>query len=318
MVAARLPMFRIPSIIAGRMGSLKCVLSMMILLGQATAAQTTPATRVGVDFSHVAIPLDPATFSAIATSAFLRTEFGGFEERLAYRTSSDTNYFYYGRDNFLEFLNSPERMPVGSTQLAFVVGRPGDLHVAVDALLVQRPRVIAYSLNFRQLGTESVANFYRARIRPAVQPPERPGNAQSTTLSTDIIERVPGFLRKFDQAFPPDSVGVTNVQYLARRWKPSGYLRSVTGVTVAADSTDAIALAGDLSVLGYDVRRAADTIIAARRGFALKLLPATSTRRGVLSIRMAIQRPKEGQRVYRFGSRSILRFENDSTASWTF
>lgn len=318
MVATRVSMLRIRSIIAGSMGSLTCVMSMMVLLGQATAAQMTPATRVGVDFSHVAIPLDAATFSAIATSAFLRTEFGGFEERLAYRTSSDTNYFYYARDNFLEFLNSPARMPVGSTQLAFVVGRPGDLHVAVDELLLQRPRLIAYSLNFRQLGAESVANFYRARIRPAVQPPERPGNAQSTPLSTDIIERVPGFLLKVDQAFPPDSVGVTNVQYLSRRWKPSGYLSSVTGVTVAADSTDAFALAGDLSVLGYDVRRAADTIIASRRGFALKLLPATSARRGVLAIRMATQRPKEGQKVYRFGSRSILRFENDSTASWTF
>ena len=184
-------------------------------------------------------------------------------------------------------------MPVGSATLAFVVGRPGDLHVAVDALLAQRPRVIAYSLNFRQLGAESVANFFRASIRPAVQRPEQRQSGQSTTLRTDIIERVPGFLRQFDPTFPPDSVGVTNVAYLSRRWKPSGYLRSVIGVTVAADSTDVTELAGDLSALGYDVRHVADTLVAARTGFALKLLPATASRRGVLAVRLATQRRKE-------------------------
>ena len=319
MVAAHSPMSRSRSLIAGRTGSrIRCVVSMLIALSQAIAAQTTPATRVAVDFSHVAVPLDPATFTAIATSAFLRTEFGGFEERLAYQTSSDTNYFYYGRDSFLEFLNSPGRMPVGSATLAFVVRRPGDLHVAIDALLAQRPRVIAYSLNFRQLGAESVANFLRASIRPAVQRPEQLRSGPSTTLRTDIVERVPKFLRQFDPTFPPDSVGVTNVAYLSRRWKPSGYLRSVTGVTVAADSTDVIELAGDLSALGYDVREAADTIIATRPGFALSLLPATTSRRGVLAVRLATARRKEGQTVYRFGPRSILRFVNDSTAHWTF
>ena len=322
MVAAHSPMSRSRSLIAGRTGSrIRCVVSMLIALSQAIAAQTTPATpatRVAVDFSHVAVPLDPATFTAIATSAFLRTEFGGFEERLAYQTSSDTNYFYYGRDSFLEFLNSPGRMPVGSATLAFVVRRPGDLHVAIDALLAQRPRVIAYSLNFRQLGAESVANFFRASIRPAVQRPEQRRSGPSTTLRTDIVERVPEFLRQFDSTFPPDSVGVTNVAYLSRRWKPSGYLRSVTGVTVAADSTDTIELAGDLSALGYDVRQAADTIIATRRGFALSLLPATTSLRGVLAVRLATARRKEGQTVYRFGPRSILRFVNDSTAYWTF
>ena len=319
MVAAQLPMFSGRSLLTGRTGSrMQCVLIMMIVLGQATGAQTMPIKRVAVDFSHVAMPLDPATFRAIATSTFLRTEFGGFEERLAYQTSGDTNYFYYGRDSFLEFLNSPSRMPLGSWQLAFVVGRPGDLHVAVDALLAQRPRVIAYSLNFRQLGAESVANFYRARIRPAVQPPEQPRSAQSTTFATDILERVPEFLLRFDPTFPHDSVGVTNVAYLSRRWKPSGYRRSVTGVTVAADSADVIALAGDLSALGYEVRQAADTIIAARSGFALSLLPATTSRRGVLAVRLATARRKEGQTMYRFGPRSILRFVNDSTAYWTF
>ena len=92
----------------------------------------------------------------------------------------------------------------------------------------------------------------------------------------------------------------------------------MTGLTVAADSADVIALGGDLSTLGYDVRQAADTIIATRSGFALSLLPATDQLRGVLALRLATQRPKVGQRVYRFGPRSILRFENDSTAYWTF
>lgn len=230
-----------PLVAGGRCSRLPCVLGMLIVLGQVAAAQAMPARPAAVDFSHVAIPLDPATFSAIATSAFLRIEFGGFEERLAYQTASDTNYFYYGRDNFLEFLNSPERMPVGSASLAFVVGRPGDLHLAVDALLEKRPRVVAYSLAFRRLGAENVANFYRATIRPAAQPSQRRGSAQSATLRIDIIERVPGFLLRFDPTFPRDSVGVTNLAYLSRRWKPGGYLRSVTGVTVAADSAEMMA-----------------------------------------------------------------------------
>lgn len=291
---------------------------MLIVLGQVAAAQVMPARRAALDFSHVAIPLDPATFSAIATSRFLRTEFGGFEERLAYQTASDTNYFYYGRDNFLEFLNSPERMPVGSASLAFVVGRPGDLHLAVDALLEKRPRVVAYSLAFRRLGAENVANFYRATIRPAAQPPVQRGSTQSATLRIDIIERLPSFLLRFDPTFPRDSVGVTNLAYLSRRWNRGGYLRSVTGVTLAADSTDVVDLAGDLAALGYDVRQAADTIIAARPGFTLSLLRATPARRGVLAVLLATARRKEGQTVYRFGPRSLLRFVNDSTAYWTF
>ena len=127
MVAARSTMSRTTLALAGRIGArLQCVVSVpLLVMGQETAAQTRPATPVVAGFSHVAIPLDSATFQAIATSAFLRTEFGGFEERLGGQAISDTLLFYYGRDSWLEFLNRRPLLPVGSEQLVFVVNRPG-------------------------------------------------------------------------------------------------------------------------------------------------------------------------------------------------
>lgn len=325
------PMFSMSSILAGRTVSrMQLICSMLVMLGQVTAAQTAPAGRVAVDFSHVAISLDSATFQAMASSSFLRSEFGGFEDRPSVPGSTEASFLYYGRDTYLEFLNARPLIPLGSQQLAFVVRHTGDLHVAVDALLTQRPRVIAYSLNFRRVRADSVALFWRARLRPsfydllqlntrrAVSLPQQPMSPQPATLSFDILERHPGYLRRSDPTIPQDSAGVTNIEYLSRRWKPDGYLRSVIGVTLAADSTYVLSVAGDLAALGYDVRQVADTIIVARSGFTLKLLPATASRRGVLAVRMTTQRRKEGETLYRFGTRSILRFDTDSTAYWTF
>lgn len=291
---------------------------MLVAIAPVIGAQKSATGPAAVVFSHMAMPLDSATFEAMLTSPFLRAEFGGFEERPSAPGSTNASFLYYGRDSYLEFLSPRPTLPSGSEQLAFVVEQPGDLHRAVDALLARRPRVIAYSMNFWRLGTDSVPRFYRARIRPAVQPLQQVRSAQLPVIYADILERHPAYLRRSDPTIPPDSVGVTNAEYLSRRWKPGAYLRSVIGVTVAADSADVVALAGDLSALGYEVRQAADTLIATRAGFSLSLLPATAARRGVLALRLATQRPKEGQKIYRFGSRSILRFEQGNIAHWTF
>src|SRR4051812_30034865 len=90
MAAACLPMFRVSSILAGRMVSrMQLILSMLVILGQVAAAQTGPAGRVAVEFSHVAISLDSATFQAMASSSFLHSEFGGFEDRPSAPGSTD-------------------------------------------------------------------------------------------------------------------------------------------------------------------------------------------------------------------------------------
>ena len=309
---------------------MQCALSVLAAMTQALSAQGPAATRSpgpplqganarpGVTISHVAVPLDSVTFQAMVTSPFLRTEFGGFENRPALPGAPRPSFLYYGRDNYLEFLGLDTAFPVGSAQLAFVVEQSGGLHRVVDNLLVERPRVIAYSVAFRQLGAESVPLFYRARIRPAILPSQQVTNGPRPYLRADIIERHPAFLHRDDPTTPSDSVGITQAEYLTRRWKPGTYLRSVVGVTYAGDSAEVIALAGDLSALGYELRQAADTIIALRPGFMLNLLPATTERRGVVAVRIATQRPKAGQKVYRFGPRSILRFEDGNTASWTF
>lgn len=310
---------------------IQCGLGVLAAVTQALSAQGPPASAslrlplekaiarpVSVAFSHVAIPLDSVTFQTMVTSPFLRTEFGGFEDRPGSPGAPRPSFLYYGRDSYLEFLGLDTQFPVGSAQLAFVVDDPGGLHRAVDDLLVQRPRVIAYSVAFRQLGAASVPLFYRARIRPAVPPPHQVGSGPRPYLRADIIERHPGFLHRDDPTIPLDSAGITQTQYLARRWRPNTYLRSVMGVTYAGDSIEVIELAGDLSALGYELRQAADTIIAMRPGFTLHLVPATAERRGVLAVRLATQRPKDGQKVYRFGPHSILRFENGNIAYWTF
>lgn len=288
------------------------------MVGQVASAQKAPPTRIAVDFSHVAISLDSATFQAMASSPFLRHEFGGFEDRPAPPGPAGASFLFYGRDTYLEFLSGRRLFPLGSQQLAFVVRHTGDLHGAVDALLTRRPRVIAYSVNFRQVGPDSVPLFWRARLRPAVLPPQQTGSAPSLLLQFDILERDRDYLRLSDPTVAMDSGGVTNVEYLSHRWRPDAYFRSVTSVTLAADSADVAAVAGDLAALGYAIRQAADTTIAAQSAFELKLLPANASRRGVLAVRLMTQRPKNGEKVYRFGTRSVLRFDAENTAYWTF
>ena len=51
--------------------------------------------------------------------------------------------------------------------------------------------------------------------------------------------------------------------------------------------------------------------------FQLRLLPETASQRGIRQVTLRVSRLPE-QKVYRFGQTSVLTFNLDNTATWTF
>jgi len=87
---------------------------------------------------------------------------------------------------------------------------------------------------------------------------------------------------------------------------------------VAIPRSELSKLAAELEVFGYVVTRRRDRVLAHGTQFDLIIVSATPSRRGLLELRLALNRVKDGQREYRLGSRSLMRFDTGLNATWSF
>lgn len=263
--------------------------------------------------SHVFVAVDSATFAAIAASPFLRDEFGAFETRTTTRSdgSSYTGAYLYGRETYVELQPPSADRPTDLAQLYLGSDFRGDIHRGVERLAASFVRT-NFGMNTRGRGDANVPWFYAAGIVPSVT------EAQSAAaFNMILLEWHPDFLKTWFPRLPADSTGMSRAAYLAPLWTPQRYLRDVVGITFALDSTETARMAERLSVLGYTIRRAADTVEAVGGGLTVTVVPSVPGRHGTTALRLALQRAKSGVKTFRIG-RSELRFSDGPEAIWTF
>ena len=263
--------------------------------------------------NHVYVGVDSATFAAMAASPFMRDELGVFETRVTTRAdgSSYSGAYLYGRTTYVELQQPSPASPADRAQLYLGSDAPGDIYKAMERLAAGFVRT-SFGMNTRRRGDENVPWFYLAWIVPSASEPQGP---QPFMMS--ILEWHPDFLRSWFPGLPADSTGMSRAEYLGPTWKAGRYLRDVVGITFALDSGETARMAERLAMLGYAIRRSADTVVAVGGGLTVASVPSSPGRHGTVALRFSLQRPMIGEKVRRIGT-SELQFGDGLEATWTF
>jgi hypothetical protein len=88
-------------------------------------------------------------------------------------------------------------------------------------------------------------------------------------------------------------------------------------VTLALDDTQALRFVNELVAFGYSVEHGGEKTICTGPEIKFILIKATASNRGISELRISLPRQKRGQRTYRFGKRSVLKFKG-MKAVWGF
>jgi len=297
----------------------------MLLLFAAGAlySQTAPRSKQSTPvpgLSHAMVAVDSPTYAAILASRFLREELGALEVRTTAREGgrSYSGAYLYGRETYLEIQVSPGGARDGLGQLYLGTDVEGDLHRVINGLLARGGGPVTYGMANRFRGAQAVPWFYSARILPSPYGVAGAVGGEESRFRLFLLEWHPQFLRGWLDDIPAESASVSRAANLARQWKPNRFLRDIVGVTYALDEDEIAAAANRLTLLGYNVTTRQDTTTAIARELTVTLVPATRVLHGLVALHLTLQRIKEGERVYRFGPRSELRFGDGRDATWVF
>lgn len=278
--------------------------------GQGQSVKTAEQPAPKVVLNHAYLVVDEKTYRDIAASDFLNNEFAGFAKRTTKtgegRTWSGT--YLYGERTYLEFF-PPGALDTSETcGIGFGVEESDGIKVVRERLARLAGKPVELTLKTRLRDQHKIPWFYVTGL-PAVS---------GATLETWVMEYHPEYLPTWNPVFPAGADPLSRRAYLADRYKPDRLLQEIFGLTVALEEDEGKRLRDQLVALGYAVSPIAGGHLARGAGLEIVFLPATAEASGIIDVRMTLNRPKSGAKEYRFGPRSVLRFRDDKTASWTF
>jgi hypothetical protein len=96
------------------------------------------------------------------------------------------------------------------------------------------------------------------------------------------------------------------------------YFLDVVALTVAVDEPERKSLVELCTLLGYSERAVGGTKVLEGPGVELRLIPQAGGARGIREILMRVSGRPRGQAEFRFGPTSVLRFEGNGLATWSF
>jgi hypothetical protein len=289
---------------------------LMVLLDSTNLAQEKERLSFQVPLNHFFLTLDHTTFTEIQNNPFLRKEFAPSEERTTVRKDMTyTGLYFYGLNTYFEFFDSSQEKTrkAGDSGLAFGVEQVGASQVlqrlAAEELPMQRRPVT------RQLGDQQLPWFFM--LAPKKVPAE-------SGLSTWTMEYDTQFLAEWHNEIPDHNRGITRKEILQRYvavlkgvpTKP--YFQDVLAMTLAADQAALQLLTKQGKLFDYGVRTQGDATVLEGPDFVLRLIAATATRRGIQQITLRVNRQPQKPTELRFGAKSILKFNGDGTATWSF
>lgn len=295
---------------------LTCVLAVFVIL-QASADEIEQGNgmTIPVYLNHFFTVLDIETYKAIEASDFITKEFAPHEYRETVR--GDRSYagiYFYGKNTYFEFFDEVSRGPgsKGFSMLALGVDGHGELSA------LQSQLADTYPLSMRKItrghNDSQLAWFDQVHADNAVGSPRLGYGAW-------VMEYDPTFLKMWNPEAGGDE-GVTRSALLKRyvavldNVPENPYFEDITGLTFALDPVsmqDAVDLA---RAMGYGEEKQGDLVLFRGPEFELRLMPVGDSGRGVREMKLKVSRIPETNEI-QLGS-SVLVFNDDNTATWTF
>ncbi len=285
----------------------------LLLFTSVSAGQEKAALSFPAPLNHFYLTLDPDTYAAIENNMFLQTEFAAFERRTTVRADKTyTGIYFYGNHTYFEFFDSSKQTEFkqASSGLAFGVERPQALKSLQARLTAAPPKLITRQYNGRQ-----VPWFYMLDLEEFFP---------NSVLDPWVMEYHPKFLAEWHAEADGANRGILRKQIL-QRYKEAlnkvphrALFEDVIGLTIAADGASIAKMKELCENFGYRSSREGEATVLEGPDIVLRVVPETASARGIKQVVFRVrQRPKQPAELT-FGSRSVLRFDNDRKAVWSF
>ena len=273
----------------------------LFLLGVLTPRQAK-SKRPPVFLNHFYVVLDSPTYKDIEQSAFLRREFAVTEQRTTVRTDMTyTGLYFYGTNTYFEFFDvaGDRSTQIGFSGIALGVDRAGELQSVGKEL----------SPHF-SMDQETITRQYNGKQVPWFHAGKLKDFPLGSSLAVWFMEYLPHFLNEWNPQPNSSNQGMSRKQILQRYGvvlkdipaKP--YFEDVVALTVAINDADRKKLAELWKLLKPDIE--------------LRLVPQTEESRGIREITMRVSRKPKDKDEFRFGSKSVLKFQGNGLATWSF
>jgi Family of unknown function (DUF5829) len=280
-----------------------------------------PAAQMAdpVYLNHFFFVLDAETYKQIKESKFLQEEFAAFEHRTTVRADiTYTGIYFYGTHTYFEFFEpGGYSRAEGAGGIASGVEAPG----AGDKV---RRRLESYTKApawknpvTRRVGDKDLPWFHMITVAYKDSP---------ARLTTWLMEYHEEFLNNWYPELSPKSRGITREEILERYVAKLGdqekrkgkYLDDVIEMTLALGEAEKELFIKEREAFGYKITGDEKRTVCEGPGVRYAIIAAANSPGAIASIKVSLRRDKNGQKVYRFGSRSVLQFNDDRTATWSF
>lgn len=269
---------------------------------------SNPVTPVYLN--HLYIVLDKQTYDDIAASEFMRNQFADFEQKTTVASGgrSWTGTYIRGEQTYIELFNPENKQGYkqGRSAIGFGVEQSGGIEIVQNQLSRVGGKV-EHGLNSRKINEQEIPWFHLVYV-------EYPDS------TSEFVRWVMEYHKDYQGArysdLKPGENGITRRQYLMRDYKPERYLKNISEVTIALDKQEADRFTKELTAFNYKIETHGTMKICVGSDIKLIIVPKVDSTEGIKQIKMSLAREKKSQKIYKFGTHSILRFSG-RTATWT-
>lgn len=282
------------------------------LLCSTTYGQKEERLPFPVPLNHFYLTVDSGTFAAIEASEFLRSDFAAFERRTTVRTDMTyTGIYFYGTHTYFEFFDAANSrgFKLGDSGIAFGVEEPDATKTLQARLGTLAPRLVT-----RQYKDAQVPWFYMLNLV---------GESGKSVVTSWVMEYHPQFLSDWNLSNDGNQ-GIRRNNVLSRyksvlsKVPSNPLLEDIVGLTIAADKETISSLTRTCERLGYRSQVRGDRVDLHGPDLTLHLIPESPSARGIKQIEFRVRRKPNGQTEFHFGNRSLLKFQSEQQALWTF
>ena len=291
----------------------------MLFAGTSFAGLLLPVSgqqHVPLVLNHLVIVLDSATYSEVRGSPFMREQFAGHDTVEVSAAGSRAATRYFGKYNYFTLVRSTGQVAIaGDVDIVLGTEAVGGLEtLARTAKLDRGESFPPRDIDEASRTASAPADFLRGVDDVALPVGDDSTSSHARFRIMQFSETVARQLGRLDSL---PSSNRTNVRFLARYYDPRRLFSHLTAATLAIPVADISRIASVLERDSVTVLHEGEGVIIKLDGFTLHLIPPW-TGAGVKQLQFALTRDVPANPVYRFGSRSQLRFGPGPIAVWDF